>query len=274
MTIRISWSSLRTHEECKQKAHLQSKGMRSSLEDIRVFFPGTVTDRVVRDWLMDDPKNSPGAMVDMVDIIMEREEEATRQGKGVINWKSSTDRDDVRAECIRAVTEIEPVLEELVLPHEYTADYRFKTPIDLPHPDGGYGQVILNGAIDILVKTKFDEYFVWDVKHTKDKDYWRKTEGQLTFYDTAVSLIFGKNTTMSGLLQPLLSEQVRGFHITEDKRQQMNQRLMAMASDIWSEVHDPRDDNKYCGYCAVKHACVKFRPVEDGQGNRRVSGEW
>lgn len=51
MVMRISWSQLRTHEECKQRGFLQRTGHKSVLDNQRVFFPGTVTDRVVRDWL-------------------------------------------------------------------------------------------------------------------------------------------------------------------------------------------------------------------------------
>jgi hypothetical protein len=266
LTIRISWSQLRTHEECKQKGHLQRSRKRASVEDFRNFFPGTVTDRVVRDWLLEDPKSNLGRMPSMVADIMEREEELIREGRGSIQWKDIEDRQRVLADCIEAVTKIEPALEEYVLPYQYIPDFRFALPMDLPHPDGGFGQIILNGAMDILVKDDQGQFQVWDVKHTKNNDYWRKTEGQLTFYDLAVGAGTGQGTTVTGLLQPLCDLPVKTFVISDDKRNQLRQRVMSMAQDLWNGDVAPRVDNRYCGYCAVKHACPKFAPtITDGK---------
>lgn len=236
------------------------------MEDFRNFFPGTVTDLVVRDWLLGDPKSNPGIMPSMVESIMEREEALIADGRGSIQWKSIDDRDRVRADCIEAVTKIEPALEEFVLPFEYIPDYAFKIPMDLPHPDGGFGQIILNGRMDILVKDDKDQFQVWDVKHTRNNDYWRKTEGQLTFYDLALLTGEGQSTSVSGLLQPLCDIEVKTFEISDDKRNQLLQRVMSMATDLWNGDVAPRVDNRYCGYCAVKHACPKFAPtITDGK---------
>jgi len=266
ITIKISWSKLRTHEECKQKAHLQSSGKRAQMEDFRMFFPGTVTDRVVRDWLLESPEDNLGRMPSMVVEAMEREEQNILDGRGSLRWKSKGDREEVKDLCIRAVTQIEPDLQRLVLPYEYQPDFRFKVPLDVEHPGGGFGQVILNGAMDILVRDHEGNFQVWDVKHTQNNDYWRKTEGQLTFYDLAVELAFERPTTVTGLLQPLCTDTVKSFEISADKRAQMLQRISSMAKDLWEGNVEPRDDNKYCNYCAVKHACVKFQPViKDGK---------
>lgn len=205
----------------------------------------------------------------MVDDIMEKEEDAIAEGRGSLQWKSIEDRDNVRRECIEAVKLIEHPLLQLVVPYDYEADFRFQIPMDLPHPHGGYGQVVLNGAMDIIVRDRYGQYQVWDVKHTKNNDYWRKTEGQLTFYDLVVKEMFGVGTTVSGLLQPLCKDPVKGFEITEDKRSQLLQRIMAMASDLWNDDVAPRTDNRYCGYCAVKHACPKFQAVET-DGKKRM----
>lgn len=236
-----------------------------------MFFPGTVTDRVVRDWLIDDPENNPGMMPEMVAEIMDREEAEILAGRATVRWKNLEDRQNVLEECIRAVENIEPALEKYVLPFDYVADYRFKVPMDLPHPQGGFGQVFLNGAMDILVRDDNKDYQVWDVKHTKNNDYWRKTVGQLSFYDLAVSTMFGKGTTATGLLQPLCDERVKAFDVDDDRRAQLLQRVMAMAQDLWKEDFAPREDNRYCGFCAVKHACPKFAPVEkDGQKRMKL----
>jgi len=272
LTIRISWSALRTHEECKQRGHLQRTGRKASLEDMRNFFPGTVTDRVVRDWLLEDPYSSQGRMPSMVEEIMDREEALIEEGRGSIKWKSLSDREDVKRDCIEAVTKVEPILEELVLPYQYIPDYRFKVPMDLPHPDGGFGQVLLNGAMDIIVfNEETGKHQVWDLKHTRNNDYWRKTKGQITFYDLIVKSLFDSPTDVSGLIQPLCKEPVKEFVTTEDDRNQLLQRIMSMAKDMWAGDNSPREDNRYCGYCSVKHSCVKFEPVNvDGQRRMKL----
>jgi len=257
----ISWSSLRTHSECKQKGHLHRQKKRASLNDVRNFFPGTITDRVVRDWLEDDPTEKQGAMPSMVDAVMEREEQNIAEGRGVLKWRDATDKARVREECITAVTKIEPVLNKFVVPFDYKADYSFKVPMAVPHPAGGTEKILLTGFMDIYVQDHDGNYWVFDVKHTKDNGYWRKTRGQLTFYDLAVFIEQGKQTKGTALFQPLCSEPVKGFRISEESKSQMIGRISEMAWDIWSEDHTPRSDTSMCGFCDVKHACSKFKPT-------------
>lgn len=269
MTLRISWSQLRLHEECKQKGFLQRTGHRASLENQRVFFPGTVTDRVVRDWLNNTP-GEKGLMPQMVDTIIDREKAAVAEQGGVMTWKDRGDREKVRKDCIEAVTKIEPSLMRFVVPYEFQPDFGFKAPVTVPHPDGGMETIYLIGYMDILVRDDKDRWWVWDVKHTRDDGYWRKTVGQLSFYDLAVELMFGKPTIRTGLLQPLCKKPEFPYTITQDKRSQLMQRIVGMANDIWREDFEPRKDNTHCSYCSVKHACVKFQPVVQANGQRRI----
>lgn len=270
MTLRISWSQLRVHEECKERGHHQRSGRRATLDNQRVFFPGTVTDRVVRDWLSGDPLETRGAMPSMVEAILDREYQEIKDNGGVIAWKSADDRRTVLKDCVEAVTKIEPALLRYVVPYEYQVAMRFQVLVSLPHPLGHNETVLLVGEIDILVRDDKQRWWVWDVKHTRDNQYWRKTKGQLTFYDLCVELMFGAPTIRAGLLQPLCREQVKPFSLTEDDRAQMVQRISGMARDIWNDEHPPRQDSTLCGWCSVRHACSKFQPVVVG-GKRRIT---
>ena len=58
-TLRLSWSQLRTHDECNQKSFLMRSGKRSKVTDLRNFFHGMVVDRAMRDWL-NNPMRTAG----------------------------------------------------------------------------------------------------------------------------------------------------------------------------------------------------------------------
>lgn len=264
MSLYISWSSLRVHEECKQHGYLARSGKRAPLANQRVFFPGTVTDRVVRDWLlMENP--TPGLMPEMVDAIIDREKDEIAERGGVMTWKNHDDREQVRKDCTEAVTKIEPGLIEHVLPYEYRPDFRFKAPLQIPHPNGGHEKVVLNGAMDIIVRNpETMKWGVWDVKHTRDDSYWKKTQGQLGFYDLAVQILFNAETEVVGLLQPLCKKAVLPVPLSTDTRAVMMSRIVRMAQEVWREDKTPRSDNTFCGFCDVKHACSKFQAVAKG----------
>lgn len=217
MVMRISWSGLRTHEECKQKGYLSRTGKGATLDNKRNFLPGTVTDRVVRSWLEDDPAANQGVMPDMVADMLDAGwkkiltmPDGTPE-KGIVRWRDPGDQAKVKAECIEAVTKIEPLLMQYVVPFEYQPDFRFDAPLLLEHPDGGYEQVLLIGYMDILVRDNQGRWMVWDVKHTKDEGYWRKTVGQLGFYDFAIELLFGSPTLRTGLMQPLCKSVIKPY---------------------------------------------------------------
>lgn len=269
--IRVSWSSLRVHDECKQQSHLARRGKLAVLDNKRGFFPGTVTDRVVRRWLSDDPMSNLGCMPDMVDSIIDEEKAALAEsGQGVVRWKDLGDREQVRTDCIEAVTKIQPALLKYVVPFDYEPDHHFESPVQIRFKDGSRATVLLNGYIDILVRDDKGRFWVWDVKHTRDNGYWRKTVGQLGFYDLAIELKFGQPTIQTGLLQPLCDPRIKPYKPSADSRAQLLQRVQAMAYDIRHEVATPRDDMTLCVWCAAKNSCVKFEPVLDRNGRKRV----
>jgi hypothetical protein len=272
-TLFISWSALKTHEECKQRGKLVRSGHRAPLRDQRIFFAGTTVDRVVRDWLLEDPWNNPGRMPEMVDAIMDRELEAIQKAGGVMRWASKEDRDNTIRDCIEAVTRLEPVLNERVLPFEFQVDYRFRCGVNMPHPTKGKELVILNGAMDIIVHEEIGgETFwdIWDVKMTKDNNYWRKTAGQLTFYDVSRGLHLPGISRHSGLLQPMCDEQVKPYPVTDELRSQMKSRIANMARDVFAENFALAETRGPCNFCDVKHACTRFQAV-NSDGKRRIS---
>lgn len=268
----ISWSRLRSHEECHQKGYLERARKRAPLANTRVFFPGNVTDRAVRDFLLlPDPYEHEGWMAAHVEDIVTREKKIIEDDGGVMSWKDRADKAQVIKDCTEAVTKIEAGLWEKVLPYEYRPDFRFKAPISIPHPNGGTEEVIINGAMDIVGRNpETNEWFVWDVKHTRDNSYWKKTQGQLGFYDLAIQLMFKAKTSEVGLLQPLCTERIKAVPLDSNTRSVMMQRIMRMAQEVWRDEKTPRSDSKYCGFCDVKHACSKFKAVEVN-GRRTVS---
>lgn len=278
VTLRLSWSQLRNHEECKQKGYLSRTRKRATLANTRNFFPGTVTDRVVRDWLLREDKE-PGQMPLMVEEIMAREERFITEGdptsghdpEGQLVWRDSQDKKRVLEECKEAAKLIEPSLMKYVVPFEYEVDKRFKAPLDIPHPAGGTETVILIGAMDILVRDNRGRYWIFDVKHTRDDYYWRKTIGQLTYYDLAVELMYGEPAAGSALFQPLCKKPEHPHKATAQARSELQQRLVMFASDIWREDRAPKKNRAGCGFCDYKHACEAFQPVIDRSGNKRVS---
>lgn len=253
--------------ECKQKSYLQRTGKKLTVENKRLFFPGTVTDRVVRDWLANDPYNNPGIMPDMVEEIVKREEaEILESGKKLI-WKNDKDRDSIIEDCQTAVRNIEPDLNRLVLPYEYDVDFGFKAPIMAPHPAGDMSQILLVGYMDIIVRDPDPDepkWYVYDVKHTKDEYYWKKTRGQLSFYDLSVDIMFGQPTAGVGLLQPLCKEKTKMFTLQDEDRDILQKHVLDMAHDIWVNDVDPNAPISACKFCNVKHACSRFNPVNKG----------
>lgn len=281
MTLRLSWSQLRVHEECKQKGYLSRSRKRAALSDQRNFFPGNVTDRVVRDWL-NNGDYTPGSLAPMVEMVMEREERLIREGKpdpdpkkfvapGTLKWRDNEDKSRIFAECTKAAELIEPALQKYVVPFNFQPDYRFDAPLEIPHPRGGRETVMLIGYMDILVQDNNENWWVFDVKHTKDNSYWRKTVGQLTFYDLAIYLTQGKPTTGTALFQPLAKPVIHPHKVTDQARAEISQRFISMARDIWNKDHEPKQSSAGCNFCDFKHACPKFKPVVDNNGRKRVA---
>lgn len=256
--LSLSWSGLRAFEECHNRSRLIRAGKRAKLQDVRGFFHGTVVDRVMREWL-EDPDLPAGAMKKLVPEILEREEQAAKDnGDGVVRWKYADDKAEVTAWCIELVTRLEPILHQYVTPYDYEPARRFKTPLTIPGLYGSPVVVWLVGETDLLVRP--DKYEVFDLKGTADENYWRKTLGQLVFYDLDIEAEFGEPCSRVGLIQPMCKEMVKTWTVTEQQRREMVQRITAFAHGVWKKDATYAEDREACKFCPTKHACDRFKP--------------
>lgn len=261
----VSWSALRYWSECKQLAYLVRERKKNPAQDTRNFFHGNVVDRIMRNWL-DSDNPEPGLMPRMVDEYMEKcEQEVKEKEDGRIKWRHRTDKDDVREFCVELVKRLEPILFEEVIPYEYEPAKRFAVPIKARTIDGDEMRIILKGEFDLLVRNPETGFFrIWDLKATKDNSYWRKTFGQLIFYELAVYAMFpevGGFAEKSGLIQPMCDEQVKAFTFSDDDRSKLFSDITRMAESMWKGDYAPKESATGCNNCVVKHACSKFKPL-------------
>lgn len=256
--VRISWSSLRVHGECRQKSYLMRSGKSSAGKDLRSYFHGMVVDRAMVDWLH-NPRRTAGAMKTAVDDLIDSvAEEALETGDGVVRWRHRRDRAELREFCVELVDRLEPILVDRILPYPFQVRRRFAVPVTMPYLDGTPATVTLTGEMDLLLDNNGWE--IWDLKGTRDNDYWRKVLGQLIFYDLANLCLHGVPSRLTGLIQPMCTEPVVEFVITNDQRAVMWTRIQAMASDIWSHNVACKETTGGCNWCEVKHACPRYQP--------------
>jgi hypothetical protein len=143
----------------------------------------------------------------------------------------------------------------------------------VPHPAGYQSQILLIGFMDVIVRHPESDYSpekwaVYDVKHTLDNYYWKKTRGQLSFYDLAVDVMFESPTFEVGLLQPLCNETTKMFKLDDQDRSILEAHVMRMANDIWLNNIEPTAPRSECAFCNVKHACSRFIPAN---GDKRAN---
>ncbi len=257
--LSISWSSLLSFSQCKQKGYLQKTDHRNPSMDLRNFFHGTVVDRAMRRWLESEDRQS-GDMASWIDGLIDSEiKEAKNKKEGVVRWKSQTDRAEMRDYCIELVNRLEPILEKEILPYKFWVASRFKVAVQIPWLDGSPTWIYLTGETDLVVYN--GGYVVWDLKATSNNDYWRKMLGQLVFYDLAIDAMHGEPTVKVGFIQPLCDQRVLPFEVTDEARSQMWNRIQRMASDFWLNDCPPKSDSSDCNYCSVKHACSKYKGI-------------
>ncbi len=254
--FKISWSSLQRFELCPQKNYLVMNGHSAPGKDVRNFLAGNILDSVQKAWL-DSPV---GSMVDMVDEHMEKSI-ASAEAKDTIKWRSKNDKSDIRNFCKSAAVSLQPILEARVLPYDYEPAKRFYQPVKIKNPNTNeVEEIILRGEFDLLVRDPADDRFVvWDLKTTKDNDYWKKTLGQLVFYDLVIISMFGQPPKKTGLIQPACDEQVKEFVFDNTHRAEMWGRITQMMQAEWKGDHSPKADNAGCSFCEVSHKCEKFQ---------------
>jgi hypothetical protein len=266
--IRVSWSGLRVWEECAMRSALQRDGKRAKVSNIRNFWPGMVVDHVMRVWLAAPTLSSMADLVEGVTAKAEAEEKA----KGnLIRFRNPDDRADVQKFCVELCNRLEPILTKHVLPYEHTCGKWFKVPMILDGHD-----VLLTGEMDLLVQQPQGQV-VWDLKGTADDQYYRKVVAQLTFYDLALWISTGKKTYFTGLIQPMCSERVMAWQITDEVRRNLMIRIQAYVRDIVAGRRECTDNKATCHWCDVKHACPRFSTTDAlgdlADGLRAAAGE-
>jgi hypothetical protein len=283
----ISWSGLRRYEECRQM-HLRTiEGKTSGAANGRIFLPGTVADRVMREWLsVSDPE--PGQMHDMVPAMLERyanpKTEADRKDARVIKWRGdkNEDRQRVLDFVIDVVDRLEPILMEHVIPHDYHPELKFEQIIGIPYLDGRPVGVKLIGGIDIAVRLREPQYglepgdfVLWDLKATQNDEYIAKVVGQGIFYDIAFGHWWGDVTQPKrfGFVAPALKEPVQWLTIDDQDRRAMLERVVRFAHGMWQGRWEPKASDEGCSMCEVRHVCDKFQVhmSSDDVGKHRAS---
>ncbi len=283
--VKVSWSKIliRTAEECKQKAWLTSEGKSSQVSDVRIFFSGNVVDRAMRQWLSQSDPSPHWMTVHVEEIFDGLEREIADKDEGVLRWRHRDDRRQIRDFCVEAVARLEPILNQLVLPYEYQPALRFKTRLLINGLDGEPTPILLTGEMDVLTReagklpdisiddspyvqamdhvNSLPKYRVWDLKVTKDDQYWRKTIAQLVFYDIACICMFGQPTAEVGLIQPMVGVQPWiPFRVSDEDRTFMFNRIEGVAQAILRNDHSPKEGTEGCLYCECRNSCVRYAP--------------
>jgi PD-(D/E)XK nuclease superfamily len=256
--LRISWSRVRSHDECPALYDLR-KANRSALADTRNFVHGNACDIAMRRWLeMREPP--PGWMAAHIEEILDECSKPSKEG--IVKWRSLNDRAEVLVFCTELVTRLEKHLNRYALPFTWRPAWRFEVPITIPGLDGGPRQILLIGEMDLTVEDALGRIVVWDLKATKEDGYYRKVLGQLTFYAIVIGALRGKMPAKVGLLQPMCKEQVLPLTVSVEDMRQMAARIERTAHDIWAGRTAPKADDSGCNWCDMQRACPKFdRPI-------------
>ena len=263
--LSVSWSRLRSFAECRQKAHLQSTGVRSPAGDTRVFFRGTVTDRVLRDWVQDGDRQ-PGQMESMVDEYIELcEREHKEQGTGIVRWKHPDDKSESALWCKELLRRVEPIIEQLVLPHvpHVFADHHLRSRIDIPDLQGNPKTIELVGIMDIYINSPTFSA-IYDLKATENESYWKKTIMQLAFYYLLVTSFGNPEPGQVALIQPMCINPIIPLEVTDEMIDALMTNIVNYAHSVWLQDFTPKASDAGCSWCSVKHACAKFQKGEDG----------
>lgn len=276
----VSWTRLSTWEACQQKAVFQMEGKGAVIKEGRNFVSGTAADRAMRKWLEQDEPQLAGQMAQYVEdawIAQTRGPEAEYQ----ITWKRDDpikDEDRAKTLAIDAVNALEPFLFARVIPYDYTPEWRFKAAISIPDRSGKPRSVVLNGGADIVVHNpETDEWFVYDLKTTRNEKYVQgSTLAQLIFYQIALHLVVGAelDKTTTAFLTPACKTQYTSLNIDSDSRRHLMTRIVKFAQAIWAD-DDPictLDDNQ-CYWCPMKSICPRWSNVlrVDDKGKHKVS---
>ncbi len=265
--LTVSWSKLRAWDHCKQKAHLQSQGIHNKSTNTRVFFKGTVADRILRDWVK-DTNRQPGIMPGMVDEYFDLcEKEQIDNGAGVVRWRHINDRVESADWCRELLTTAEPLVNSLLVPYfpDVYADKYLTADVVIPGLDDTPTKIRLLGYLDILINTP-DFFAIYDLKATADENYYKKTIMQLVFYYILAASSYKRIPDVTALIQPMCREQVKYIVINDEHVLTLMQKIIAYAHSVWRQDFTPKASDAGClSWCEVSHACAKFQKQSDGR---------
>ena len=250
--LKISWSRLRTHEECPAKGDLKARGFKSPLMNTRLFFHGNVTDQLMRRWLSQENPEL-GWMAAQVDAVFADMEE---HPEGVLKWKHPGDRAETLEFCRELVTRLEVILVRYVLPFDWTPAWRFEVPVRVP-----YGREVRQILLVAAYADRDGGVAVLDLKATANDHYYQKVLGQLAFYALAVKISkaprLGRWPARSGLIQPMCEQRLLPVDVMAGDMQavrEMAGRIERVARDIWEGRLEPKP-GEFCGSCEVRNGC-------------------
>lgn len=256
--LRLSWSRLKLHDECPAKGDLMRRH-KPSAQNIRSYVHGTAVDIAMRRWLLqEDPE--AGWMRAQIDAIFK--ECTEHSDEGFVHWKTVTDRAETLDMCRELVVRLEEILKVYCLPFEWQPAVRFEVPVEVTGPDGLPRMISIIGEMDLLVRDGNGDYAVWDLKATRNEDYYRKVLGQLAFYALAVMGMHGRMPARTGLIQPMCTQRVLPVTVDAAAVRQMAGRIEKTARDIWAGKLAPKQDRSDCTGqwgCPVLHACPAFK---------------
>jgi hypothetical protein len=227
-------------------------------------------------------------MVEMVPEMLRKFSEPTPEeaveAQYVIKWKGdkAADKRKVYNFVCEVVEGLEPILLDLVIPYKYMPEVKFEVPIYIPGLDGEQRVILLLGYIDIVTNQTMqdglpDHFINYDLKASKDPTYINKTVGQSIFYDIGFGHWIGDTAQPKnfGFIVPAIEEKVIYSAVSDDDRNAMMSRIIAMAHGVWKKQWSPKESDTGCDYCDVQHACDKYIiPVtKDERGRNRVSFE-
>jgi len=230
-------------------------------KDIRSFFHGNVVDLAMRRWL-DQEEPEPGWMLANIEILFDESLGIARDtGDGYVKWKSVTDRAETLAFCTELVIRLEKILTAYALPFTWQPAVRFNVPIMVPDLRGDLREIRLVGEMDLLLTDNALRTAVYDLKATRDNNYYQKVLGQLAFYSLVVRIMTGSYPYSVGLIQPMCDQQVLPVDINDQAKREMASRITRVAHDIWAGQLAPKADDAGCNWCPVQGVCPKFKSI-------------
>lgn len=265
--LTVSWSKLKDFEKCRKKAQLRSQGIKSKSKNLRPFFHGTVTDRILRDWIKDPNRDTWKMSTQVDEYIKLCEQENLDNGSGIVRWKSLTDKDELSIWCAELMDKSEHLLSELVIPYfpNVHPDKHLTAEVYIPGLDGKPTKIRLLGILDILVDSP-EMLAIHDLKATENENYYKQTIMQLVFYWILVKENYGRVPDRTSLIQPMCKEQIKSIVVTDEHVLNLMGKVIDYAHAVWKDEMFPKESDAGClTFCEVSHACPKFAKDSDGR---------